>query len=80
MPSTTELIPGTIAVRPIKTEADFNQVVNRLRYLATLLLDDGSPEDDEFEILQTLADAYQKKHLLIPPPHPLDAIKIRFRE
>jgi len=71
----TKLISQPISVRPIKTEDDFNSAIARLHSLAMVGFEDGSPEDDEYSILQTLADEYQVRHHPIPPPHPIEAIK-----
>ncbi len=37
----------------------------------------GSPEDERFDVLATLIEAYETRHHPIPAPHPVDAIEIR---
>jgi hypothetical protein len=37
----------------------------------------SAPEYDELDILNTLVEAYEEKHCPIPPPDPVEAIKLR---
>ena len=64
-----------IVVRPIENDDDLDAAVDRLQELLTIGILDGSQEEKEYYIVQTLADAYQQKHHPLPPPHPLEAIK-----
>jgi len=65
-------------IKPIKTEADYDAALERINVLW------GSPEntseDDEFEVLFTLVEAYEKEHYPIAPPHPVEAIKFRLEQ
>jgi HTH-type transcriptional regulator/antitoxin HigA len=65
-------------IKPIKTETDYDQVLERLE-----LIFDATPnskEGDEAEILSLLIDNYENKHYRIESPDPIEAIKIRMEE
>jgi len=65
-------------IKPIKTEKDYDKVLERLE-----LIFDATPnskEGDEAEILSLLIDNYENKHYPIGPPDPIEAIKIRMEE
>ena len=65
-------------IKPIKTETDYDQVLERLE-----LIFDATPnskEGDEAEILALLIDNYENKHYRIESPDPIEAIKIRMEE
>ncbi|MCD4774178.1 MAG: hypothetical protein K8R41_12435 [Bacteroidales bacterium] len=65
-------------IRPIKTEKDYEQALERLE-----IIFDASPktkEGDEAEILSLLIENYENKYYPIEAPDPIDAIKIRMEE
>jgi len=62
-------------IKPIKTENDYNAALKRIEELWGA--PENTPEEDEFEVLFTLVEAYEKEHYPIAPPHPLEAIKFR---
>lgn len=65
-------------IKPIKTETDYDQVLERLE-----LIFDATPnskEGDEAEILSLLIDNYENKHYRNESPDPIEAIKIRMKE
>lgn len=62
-------------VKPIRTEADHEAALAEVESLWQAA--PGSPESDRLEILATLVDAYEEKHLPIDPPDPVDAILFR---
>ena len=62
-------------IKPIKSEKDYENALKRLDELWDS--EEGTPEDDEFEILFTLVEAYEKKHYPIGKPDPIEAIKFR---
>ncbi len=61
------------AIKPIKTEADYEATLARVESLWGALPD--TPEGDELEVLFTLVEAYETKHCPIAPPDPIEAIK-----
>ena len=62
-------------MKPIKTEADHMAALERIDALMDAAPD--SPEGDELDILATLADVYEAKHMPIDPPDPIEAIVFR---
>jgi HTH-type transcriptional regulator/antitoxin HigA len=65
-------------IKPIKTESDFDQALERLNE-AFFALED-TPESDELEVLTALIEAYEAKHHPIEAPDPIEAIRIRMEE
>ncbi len=65
-------------IKPIKTEADYNEALKRLEVIFDAELD--TPESDELEILGLMVDDYENKHYPIDAPDPIEAIKIRMEE
>jgi HTH-type transcriptional regulator/antitoxin HigA len=65
-------------IKPIKTEADYQQALNRLEVIFDAPI--GTPESDEADVLGLLIDDYEKKHYPIDAPDPIEAIKIRMEE
>lgn len=65
-------------IRPIKTERDYNSVINRIEELWGAKKD--TAEGDEFDLLITLVESYEIKHYPIAPPDPIDAIKFRMEQ
>ena len=67
-----------MTIRPIKSETDYQQALDRLDEIFDAKI--GTPESDEADILGLLIDEYEKKHYPIEAPDPIDAIKIRMEE
>ena len=65
-------------MKPIKTEADYDAVLERIETLWGS--DEDTPEGDELEVLVTLIEAYEVKHHPIPAPDPIEAIKFRMEQ
>jgi HTH-type transcriptional regulator/antitoxin HigA len=65
-------------VKVIKTEADYQQALNRLELIFDAPID--SPEGDEAEILSILIEKYEDEHYPIGPPDPIEAIKFRMEQ
>ncbi len=40
----------------------------------------GTPTGDQFEVLSTLVDAYEREHFKIPAPDPIAAIRYRMEQ
>jgi HTH-type transcriptional regulator/antitoxin HigA len=60
-------------IRPIKTEADYQAVLEEIERLFDAALD--TPEGDRLEVLTTLVQAYEEKHYAVPLPDPIEAIE-----
>ena len=59
-------------IRPIKTEADYNDVLHQVENLMGAKM--NTPEGDKLDVLVTLIEAYEEKHHSILPPEPIEAI------
>jgi HTH-type transcriptional regulator/antitoxin HigA len=65
-------------IKPIKTEEDYLQALERLEVIFDSKL--GTAEGDELEILGILIDQYEQEHFPIDLPDPIDAIKFRMEQ
>jgi HTH-type transcriptional regulator / antitoxin HigA len=65
-------------IRPIKTEADYQEAILRIEELWGSKRD--TPEGDEFDLLVKLVESYEMKYFPIAPPDPIDAIKFRMEQ
>jgi len=65
-------------IKPIKTENDYYKSLKRIEELWGAKKD--TPEGDEFDLMITLAEAYEMKHFPITPPDPVDAILFRMEQ
>lgn len=65
-------------IRPIKTESDYNQALERLDEIFNAK--SGTPEGDELEVLGILVDQYENEHFPIGMPDPIEAIKFRMEQ
>ncbi|MFZ4525623.1 MAG: helix-turn-helix domain-containing protein [Chlorobium sp.] len=62
-------------IRPIKTEQDYQQALNRLEEIFTAK--PNTIEGDELEILGILIENYEEEHFSVDSPDPIEAIKFR---
>jgi HTH-type transcriptional regulator / antitoxin HigA len=67
-------------LKPIKTKKEYEAALARIYELMQKNLKAGSKFSDELEVLSILAEAYEKQHYPIPPPHPIEAIKFRLEQ
>ncbi|WP_432671482.1 helix-turn-helix domain-containing protein [Flavobacterium sp. SM2513] len=65
-------------IKPIKTENDYNQALERLEVIFDAKL--NSPEGDELEVLGILIDQYENENFPIGLPDPIEAIKFRMEQ
>lgn len=65
-------------IRPIKTEADYNESIHRIEELWGSERD--TIEGDEMDLLCTLVESYEMKNYPIAPPDPIDAILFRMEQ
>ncbi len=59
-------------IRPIKSETDYYEALNRIEALWGSKRD--SPEGDELDLLCTIVESFEMTHYPIAPPDPIDAI------
>ena len=62
-------------IRPIHTETAYKATLTEISALMESDPDLGTPEGDHLDILVTLVQAYEAKHVPITAPNPVDAIK-----
>lgn len=67
-----------IRVRPIRTEADYDEALVEVDALMDAV--PGTPDGDRFDVLVTLIEAYEARHWAIELPDPLEAIRIRMQQ
>jgi len=65
-------------IKPIKTENDYNQALERLEIIFDAKL--NSDEGDELEVLGVLIDKYENENFPIGLPDPIEAIKFRMEQ
>ncbi|MBW1618194.1 MULTISPECIES: helix-turn-helix domain-containing protein [Empedobacter] len=65
-------------LKPIKTEQDYLQALNRLEVIFDAI--PGSNEGDELEILGILIEKYESENFPIELPDPIEAIKFRMEQ
>ncbi len=65
-------------IKPIKTENDYNQALERLDKIFDAKM--GSPEGDELEVLGILIDQYENENFPMDLPDPIEAIKFRMEQ
>lgn len=65
-------------IKPIKTEQDYNEALNRLEVIFDAL--PGTTEGDELEILGVLIDNFEIQSVDIGYPDPIEAIKFRMEQ
>ncbi len=64
-------------IRPIRTEADYKATLKEISALMESDPELGTFEGDRLDILVTLVQAYEARHLTIAAPDPVEAIKFR---
>ena len=67
-------------MRPIKTETDYDAILERIDVLMDLNPEIDSHDGDELEVLVMLVEKYEEKHWEISNPDPIEAIKYRMEE
>ena len=65
-------------IKPIKTEQDYNQALERLELIFDAKKD--THEVDELEVLGILIDRYENENFPIDLPDPIEAIKFRMEQ
>jgi HTH-type transcriptional regulator / antitoxin HigA len=67
-------------IRPIRTEDDYRATMREISAFFDHEPEPTTPEGDRFEILVTLAEAYEAKHFPMDLPDPVEAIKFRMEQ
>lgn len=67
-------------IHPVRTKSNYKAALRELSAYFDNEPEPGSPEGDRFEILATLAEAYQTMHLPIERPDPIEAIRFRMEQ
>ncbi len=67
-------------IRPLHTDADYKAAMKEISALMDADPDLGTPEGDRLDILVTLVQAYEAKHVHIAAPDPIEAIKFRMEQ
>jgi HTH-type transcriptional regulator/antitoxin HigA len=67
-------------IRPIRTKADYQATLKEISALMDADPDLGTPQGDRLDILATLVQAYESKHVPIAAPDPVEAIKFRMEQ
>jgi HTH-type transcriptional regulator/antitoxin HigA len=69
---------ANIAIKPIKTEKDYDRALARVEQLMSA--EAGTPEGDALDVLTTLIEAYEARHWAIDLPDPVAAIQERMEQ
>ncbi len=64
----------TRRLKPIKTEEDYRNALQRLNVIFDAPID--TPDGEEAEIISLLIENYKNEHYPIDAPDPIEAIKI----
>ena len=67
-------------IKPIKSEAQYDEALVRIYALMQKEVKEGSRQSDELEILSILVKEYENEHYPVPAPNPLEAIKFRLEQ
>jgi len=67
-------------IRPIHNKADYKASLKEISALIDADPDPGTPKGDRLDVLTTLVQAYEAKHVPIAAPDPVEAIKFRMEQ
>ena len=67
-------------IHPIRSKDDYRAAMHEISNFFDNEPKPGSPEGDRFEIMLTLAEAYEAKHFPVDLPDPVEAIKFRMEQ
>jgi HTH-type transcriptional regulator/antitoxin HigA len=66
-------------IKPIHTVSDHRAALAEIERLWDRAKP-GTPEGERFEVLSTLVDAYEREHIEIAAPDPIEAIRFRMEQ
>lgn len=67
-------------IKPIKSQRDYQQALKQITALMALDPKVGSEQGDLLDVLVTLVQAYETKHMPVEAPDPIEAIKFRMEQ
>ncbi|MEY4711872.1 MAG: hypothetical protein RIS88_1322 [Pseudomonadota bacterium] len=67
-------------IRPVRTKTDYKAALKEISILMESDPELGTPEGDRLDVLVTLVQAYEARHVKIGPPDPVEAIKFRMEQ
>lgn len=67
-----------MVIRKIRDEREYEVVLQRLGEIFDA--EEGTPESEEADLLSLIIEDYERKHYMIDPPDPIEAIIIRMEE
>jgi HTH-type transcriptional regulator/antitoxin HigA len=65
-------------IQPILTKADYERALREIE--RTWGAKEGTQQGNQFDVLATLVEAYERKHFPIDPPDPIEAIRFRLEQ
>jgi HTH-type transcriptional regulator/antitoxin HigA len=65
-------------IKPIRNDDDLRAAFALLEQI--FQAQEGTPEDDEMEVLVALVEAYENRHYPVGPADPVEAIKFRMEQ
>jgi HTH-type transcriptional regulator / antitoxin HigA len=65
-------------LRPIRNKPDHDRAMAEIERLWTAKR--GTRAHDRLEVLVTLVEVYERKHVALPPPDPVEAIRFRMEQ
>ena len=65
-------------IRPIKTKADHRAALKEIE--ALMAAERDTPAGERLDVLVTLVEAYERKHIQVDLPDPVEAIKFRMEQ
>jgi len=69
-----------MSIQPVRTDDDYRAAMREISAYFDNEPEPVTPEGDRFEILLTLAEAYEAKHFPVDLPDPVEAIKFRMEQ
>ena len=67
-------------LKPIKTDVQYEDALERIYSLIQMEVEPGSELGDELEVLSMLVKEYENTHFPLPKPNPIEAIKFRLEQ
>jgi HTH-type transcriptional regulator/antitoxin HigA len=67
-------------IRPIRSKADYKAALKEISALMEADLPPGTADGDRLDVLVTLVQVYEARHVPISPPDPVEAIKFRMEQ
>ena len=65
-------------IKPLKTEHDYEQALERINQLMDAEL--GTPKGDELDVLSVLVEKYEDDNHPIEAPNPIEAIRFKMEQ